>query len=85
MDFNVAGNLIFTNYGEDTLDVFTPDGFLVRRIFLPHKKVSNLHFLTPGSAELIVTERRRTRCGASTMARLDNPSPAGSESISIWI
>lgn len=57
MDFDAAGNLISTNYGEGTLDVFAADGSLVRRIYLPFKKVSNLHFRAPGSAELIVTEQ----------------------------
>ena len=57
MDFDAAGNLISTNYGEGTLDVFAPDGSLARRIFLPFKKVSNLHFRAAGSSELIVTEQ----------------------------
>jgi sugar lactone lactonase YvrE len=57
MDFDAAGNLIATNYGEGTLDVFAPDGSLVRRIFLPFKKVSNLHFRALESTEVIVTEQ----------------------------
>ncbi len=57
MDFDAAGNLISTNYGEGSLDVFAPDGSLVRRIFLPFKRVSNLHFRASGSTEVIVTEQ----------------------------
>jgi len=56
MDFDAAGNLIVTNYGEGTLDVFDPEGKLVQRIHLPFKKVSNIHFARPGSTSLIVTE-----------------------------
>lgn len=56
MDFDGEGNLIVTNYGEGTLDVFAPDRGLVRRIHLPFKRVSNIHFCGPGSTHLIVTE-----------------------------
>ncbi len=56
IEFDAAGNLIATNYGEATLDVFGPGGNLMRRIALPFGKPSNLHFAGPDSTELYVTE-----------------------------
>jgi gluconolactonase len=56
IDFDVAGNLISTNWGAGALEVFGPDGSLRRRIELPFQKPSNIHFDGPGSRNLLVTE-----------------------------
>ncbi|MFV0416301.1 MAG: SMP-30/gluconolactonase/LRE family protein, partial [Chthoniobacterales bacterium] len=56
MDFDGDGHLIATNYGEGELDIFSPDGSLLRRIKLPFAKPSNVHFMGPDSTQLLVTE-----------------------------
>lgn len=65
MDFDGDGNLVATNDGEGTLDVFVSDGRLARRIFLPFRKVSNLHFAKPGSTRLILTEHENNAVWAT--------------------
>lgn len=56
IDFDLEGNLIATNWGAGTLDVFSRKGRLTRRIALPFSKPSNVHFEGPRSASLLVTE-----------------------------
>ena len=56
IDFDADGNLIATNWGGGVLEVFAPDRHLVRIIPLPFNKPSNVHFRSPGSTKLLVTE-----------------------------
>lgn len=56
LDFDSHGRLIATNYGVGELNVFDPEGKLLRRIKPPFGKVSNVHFMGPHSTQLLVTE-----------------------------
>lgn len=56
IDFDEKGRLIVTNFGEGTLDVFSPDGVLETRLVLPFAHPSNIHFAGQGSRTLLVTE-----------------------------
>ncbi|MEI6337010.1 MAG: SMP-30/gluconolactonase/LRE family protein [Verrucomicrobiota bacterium] len=56
IEFDAEGNLIATNWAAGHLEVFSPEGLLIRRISLPFDKPSNLHFAGPGSADILVTE-----------------------------
>lgn len=57
MDFDSECNLLATNYGEGSIDVFRPDGSLVERIMLPFKYVSNVDFHPNGSPLWLITEQ----------------------------
>jgi gluconolactonase len=56
IDFDAEGNLLATNYGEGSIDVFKSDGSLVERIMLPFKKPSNIEFIQGTTNEWIITE-----------------------------
>lgn len=56
MDFDADGNLVATNLGSGFLDIFDPAGSLIRRVSLPFKKPSNVHFSGPDSHLMLVTE-----------------------------
>lgn len=56
IEFDAEGNLIATNWGGGHLEVFSPDGALLRRVAMPFEKPSNLHFEGPGSRTLLITE-----------------------------
>jgi sugar lactone lactonase YvrE len=56
IDFDEQGNLIATNLGVGTLDVFLPDGALKTHGTLPFRDPSNVHFAGPGSRTLLITE-----------------------------
>jgi gluconolactonase len=56
MDFDSEGNLLATNWGAGTIDVFARNGVLIERIECPFDKPSNIHFGGPDGADLYVTE-----------------------------
>lgn len=73
IDFDVEGNLIATNWGGGHLEVFSPDGVLIQRAVLPFDKPSNLHFTSPGSRTLLITEHTENalwRCEWPTSGQL---------------
>lgn len=56
IDFDVAGNLLATNWGGGAVEIFDPRGTHVGQIQTPFQRPSNVHFLAPGSATLLITE-----------------------------
>jgi len=56
LDFDAAGNLLAAHWGGGSLDVFDPAGKLVKRIMLPFKAPSNLHFGGPDRRTVYITE-----------------------------
>jgi len=69
MDFDAEGNLLATNWGAGTIDVFARNGVLIERIECPFDKPSNVHFGGGDGCDLYVTEhttnglwRTRWRC-----------------------
>ena len=56
IDFDVAGNLLATNFGGGAIDVFDPAGRLIERVLTPFAKPSNLHFGGRDGCDLYVTE-----------------------------
>ena len=56
MDFDSDGNLLATNWGAGTIDVFARNGVLIERIECPFDKPSNVHFGGPDGCDLYVTE-----------------------------
>ncbi|HUT34246.1 MAG TPA: SMP-30/gluconolactonase/LRE family protein [Planctomycetota bacterium] len=56
MDFDVEGNLLATNWGAGTIDVFARNGVLIERIECPFDKPSNVHFGGADGCDLYVTE-----------------------------
>ena len=56
MDFDAAGNLVATNYGPGTLEIYSRSACHLRTINLPFRKCSNVHFLNDSSGRLLVTE-----------------------------
>jgi gluconolactonase len=77
MDFDAEGNLLATNYGEGSIDVFKRDGSLIERIMLPFKKPSNIEFIQGSANEWIITEHEnkavwkfRWRNGGSNLRKV---------------
>lgn len=56
IDFDDKGNLLATNIGASAIEIFDPNGKHVGRIDTPFVRPSNLHFIGPGSKDLLVTE-----------------------------
>jgi gluconolactonase len=56
IDFDTAGNLLATNWGGGSIDVFDPRGALIERVITPFEKPSNLHFGGADGCDLYVTE-----------------------------
>lgn len=56
LEFDAEGHLIATNWGGRHLEVYSPDGTLIRRVALPFDRPSNVQFFGPGSDKLIITE-----------------------------
>jgi gluconolactonase len=56
IDFDADGNLLATNWGGGSIDVFDPRGALIERVVTPFEKPSNLHFGGDDGCELYVTE-----------------------------
>ena len=86
VDFDVAGNLLATNWGGGSIDVFDPRGSLIERVLTPFEKPSNLHFGGADGRDLYVTEhthdavwrtrwpRRGLLALHSSRSRADNPA-----------
>jgi len=56
IDFDTAGNLLATNWGGGSIDVFDPRGALIERVITPFEKPSNLHFGGADGCDLYMTE-----------------------------
>jgi len=56
MDFDSDGNLLATNWGAGTIDVFARNSVLIERLECPFDKPSNVHFGGPDGCDLYVTE-----------------------------
>ena len=56
IDFDTAGNLLATNWGGGSIDVFDPRGNLIDRVITPFEKPSNLHFGGADGCDVYVTE-----------------------------
>lgn len=56
IDFDSKGNLLATNWGAGTIDVFARNGVLIERIECPFDKPSNIHFGGVDGCDLYVTE-----------------------------
>lgn len=77
IDFDSEGNLLATNYGEGSIDVFKNDGSFVERIMLPFKKPSNIEFIQGTVDQWIITEHEnkavwkfRWRRGGSNLRKI---------------
>ncbi|MEM7678935.1 MAG: SMP-30/gluconolactonase/LRE family protein [Myxococcota bacterium] len=57
IDFDAEGHLLVTNYGEGSLDAFSPDGQRVERFDLPFGSPSNLHLGGNDGCDLYMTEQ----------------------------
>lgn len=56
IDFDAEGNLLSTNWGGGTIEVFSPTGEPIEVIKLPFAKPSNLHFGGEDGQDLYITE-----------------------------
>lgn len=56
IDFDAEGHLLATSWGGGAIEIFDPQGNHIGKIETPFKRVSNVHFLGPGSKEVIITE-----------------------------
>ena len=56
MDFDAEGRLVVAHWGGSRLEIFAPDGRRERVVPLPFSRPSNVHFLGPGSHQLLITE-----------------------------
>ncbi|MCX5659792.1 MAG: SMP-30/gluconolactonase/LRE family protein [Planctomycetota bacterium] len=56
MDLDSRGYLLATNWGGQAIEIFNPAGTHVGQIKTPFACPSNVHFMGPGSRELLITE-----------------------------
>jgi sugar lactone lactonase YvrE len=56
IDYDAEGNLLATHWGSSRLELYAPDGKLLRNVELPFEKPSNVHFGGPDGRTLVITE-----------------------------
>lgn len=56
IDFDSQGRLLATNWGGSAVEIFGPDGAHIGQIRTPFARPSNVHFMGPGSRDLLITE-----------------------------
>lgn len=56
MDFDEQGNLLATHWGGGVIEIYDPNGRHIGVIKPPVGKTSNVHFMGPGSGDILITE-----------------------------